>query len=240
MGVPKILIACHCSQPVEGRHKKLFMRTNNSSIPISVEEIFGKGNVWYLDTSPECQGFQQQYSSWESLPDSTFDAIYLQHCPIYMDIQTFKKASNQNLFFDTPSKIFWTDVFIHAYRALKPHGGVVIPVESRITKPNPMMEYPVFTQTNTVNTVRKKTGKYYLQGVRRIMNSMGSKTWDIYLREPSLFSKNQFYFQSLPILVDQQGNTIFDQYLFMMKRPHQGGQQTRKLGRSTRKNRRIF
>ncbi len=239
MGVPKILIACHCSQPVEGKHKKLFMRTNNSSIPISVEEIFGKGNVWYLDTSPECQGFQQQYSSWESLPDSTFDAIYLQHCPIYMDLQTFKKASHQNIFFDTPSKNFWTDVFTHAYRALKPHGGIVIPVESRITKPNPMLDYPVLKPNNSMNTVRKTIGKYYLEGLRRIMKTMGVMNWDVYLRNPSPFSKNHFYFQSLPILIDHQGGSHFDQYLFMMKRPSMGGKQTRKrkLGRSTRKNR---
>lgn len=217
----KILIACHCS--AVDIHDKLYVKTSESSRK-SVEEFFGKENVYYLDTEPRCKGLEHQYSSWEELPDDTFSIIYLQQCPIYPALRPLKNKTLTHALNEYESmKRIWTQILQHGSRVLKSSGGIVLPIQSSF-HPS-MAEYlniPERLQTNTNTTYKKKVAKYYKNALKIILNKIKSIEWDSYIVNAPTYTPDLVSTQSLPLLFSP-GKSQYDQYLFLLKQQAKTG-----------------
>lgn len=125
-----ILIACHC----KAQHKPVYITdslnnpttTNKASKYISLydtspknikklKELFNIARIDYIDKRCD-EDARIQYASWDRLPESGYDMVYLVHCPIYGLFNGYNDFG-----------VKYMKVFFEAIRkSLKPDGKIYI------------------------------------------------------------------------------------------------------------------
>ena len=224
MGLSKILVACQCKG--DTHHQRLFVRRENSSIEF-VEDFFGKENVFYLDTADECKNIEGQITSWEKLPmmfpKDFFQIIYLQYCPIYPPIITYRNPDVQPM--RTPDVMeIWEKLFQYGVQCLKQDGAIIIPIDSDMHE----MRSKYYAINLPVN--RKKIGHFYRKGLVNLLRYMNIDGWQVYLSDSLPASHNKVLRQALPLLFSP-GRKEDDQYLLLTRKQTGGKRKTRKLRR---------
>lgn len=223
----KVLIACHCSGG--DYHSPLYFQTNTGEKK-NIEEIFESKNVFYLDSDPKCKGFERQYSSWEELPENTFSLLYLQHCPIYPSITTYKASSSYK---GNPFQYeLWKDILTYGVRSLFREGAVIIPIRSQIS--NSELTYYNIEERNSSNTYKnykRKIGLFFRKGLVRLLKQMNITGLNVYLSKPSTYSKTSFLTKSPPLLLGPFSSSSKGQYLLLTRNQEGGKRKTRKVRR---------